>query len=71
MINTFEGLELEAIEALNENKVMDGLPQVLAVGPFKPCEFEKDEEQEQYSPALWKWLDKQLDGSVVYVSFGS
>lgn len=71
LINTFEELEPEAMEALNGNKVTDGLPQVFAVGPLEPCEFEKNLEQEQYSSALWKWLDEQLDGSVVYVSFGS
>ncbi|PQQ00273.1 UDP-glycosyltransferase 708D1-like [Prunus yedoensis var. nudiflora] len=74
LINTFEGLEAEALHALNGGKVTFndgfGLPQVFPVGPFVPCEFEKlqgDDDRDQ----LRNWLDDQHDGSVVYVSFGS
>ncbi|ONI30931.1 hypothetical protein PRUPE_1G282300, partial [Prunus persica] len=74
LINTFEGLEAEALHALNGGKVTFndgfGLPPVFPVGPFVPCEFEKlqgDDDRDQ----LRNWLDDQHDGSVVNVSFGS
>lgn len=67
LINTFEGLESEALEAFSNRKVViEGLPPVFAIGPLVPCEFEKGEWDEPL-----KWLNEQLDGSVVYVSFGS
>jgi hypothetical protein len=66
VINTFDGLEAESLGALNGGKVIEGLPSVFAVGPFAPCEFERGERGDQL-----KWLDEQLTGSVVYVSFGS
>ncbi|OVA12137.1 UDP-glucuronosyl/UDP-glucosyltransferase [Macleaya cordata] len=65
LINTFESLERETLEALNDGKVVDGLPPVIPIGPLVPCEFEKST-----SPKL-KWLDGEQNGSVVYVSFGS
>ena len=67
LINTFEVLESEALEAFSNRKlVIEGLPPVFAVGPLVPCEFEKGEWDEPL-----KWLNEQEDGSVVYVSFGS
>ena len=67
LINTFEVLESEALEAFNNRKlVIEGLPPVFAVGPLVPCEFEKGEWDEPL-----KWLNEQEDGSVAYVSFGS
>ncbi|KAJ7943384.1 Glycosyltransferase [Quillaja saponaria] len=66
-INTFEGLEVQTLEALNGGKVIEGLPSIFSVGPFMPCEFEK---RDQLGATL-KWLDHQPAESVVYVSFGS
>ncbi|KAJ1433122.1 UDP-glycosyltransferase family, conserved site [Sesbania bispinosa] len=67
-VNTFEALESQSLEALNAGKVVKGMPPVYSIGPFVPCEFEK-ESQRGASPL--KWLDDQPIGSVVYVCFGS
>lgn len=66
LINTFEGLETESLNALGGKKVLEGLPNIFGVGPFPPCEFEREEYGDQL-----KWLDAQPAESVVYVSFGS
>lgn len=75
LINSFKGLETESLETLRSRKLMEDLPPVFAVGPFEPCEFEKEEEDSHSdsdsSTALAKWLDEKPDGSVVYISFGS
>ncbi|XP_027348668.1 UDP-glycosyltransferase 13-like [Abrus precatorius] len=67
LINTFEALETQSLEALNAGKVVRGMPQVHAIGPFERCEFEKEGEW----GAPLKWLDDKPIGSVVYVGFGS
>ncbi|KAI3960777.1 hypothetical protein MKW98_026169 [Papaver atlanticum] len=66
LINTLESLESETLAALNDGKVVDGLPPVISIGPLVPCEFEKS----SVSSPL-RWLDNEQRGSVVYVSFGS
>ncbi|GAV76328.1 UDPGT domain-containing protein [Cephalotus follicularis] len=66
LINTFEMLEQDSLDALNDGRVRKGLPPVYAIGPLEPCEFENGE---RGSPL--KWLNDQPAGSVVYVSFGS
>ncbi|CAJ1952327.1 unnamed protein product [Sphenostylis stenocarpa] len=72
LINSFEELEGEALTALNEGKVVKGLPPVYGIGPLRKCEF-KNVDQGQRGCMSWilKWLDEQAEGSVVYVSFGS
>ncbi|KAK7274908.1 hypothetical protein RIF29_16009 [Crotalaria pallida] len=67
LVNTFEELEAQSLEALNGGKVVKELPPVYAVGPFVPGEFEKEDQR----GAPLKWLDDNAKGSVVYVSFGS
>ncbi|OIW04722.1 hypothetical protein TanjilG_06714 [Lupinus angustifolius] len=67
LINTFEELEAQSLEALNGGKMVKELPPVYAVGPFVPGEFEKEDQR----GAPLKWLDDKAKGSVVYVTFGS
>ncbi|XP_028761959.1 UDP-glycosyltransferase 13-like [Neltuma alba] len=71
LVNSFEALELNALQALNSGKVVKELPPVFPVGPFVPCEFEKNEREEQMNSSPLKWLNDQSPGSIVYVSFGS
>ncbi|KAI9111571.1 hypothetical protein K1719_017261 [Acacia pycnantha] len=71
LVNSFEALESKALESLNTGKVVKELPPVFPIGPLVPCEFEKNEREEQRSSSPLKWLNDQSPGSVVYVSFGS
>ncbi|PRQ40693.1 putative UDP-glucuronosyl/UDP-glucosyltransferase [Rosa chinensis] len=71
LINTFDGIETEAVELLNGGKVIEALPPLFTVGPLVPCEFEKVDDDQLGNAQLLKWLDDQAEGSVVYVSFGS
>ncbi|PIA62960.1 hypothetical protein AQUCO_00200760v1 [Aquilegia coerulea] len=64
LMNTFDSLEPETLEALNEGKVVNGLPPVIPIGPLVPCEFEKQ-------VSSLSWFDDQPDGSVVFICFGS
>ncbi|KAK8470404.1 hypothetical protein PHAVU_004G138100 [Phaseolus vulgaris] len=71
-INSFEELEGEALAALNEGKVVRGLPPVYGIGPLMACEFESvDQGQRGCMSWILEWLDEQAEGSVVYVSLGS
>ncbi|KAL2328339.1 hypothetical protein Fmac_021766 [Flemingia macrophylla] len=73
-VNTFEEFEGETLRALNEGKVVKGLPPVYGVGPLIACEFEKvDQEQGQEGcmGSIWEWLDGKSEGSVVYVCLGN
>ncbi|XP_073309632.1 UDP-glycosyltransferase 708G1-like [Primulina huaijiensis] len=63
LMNTFDGLESESIEALNSGRIIPDLAPVLALGPFESFEVEK-------APNL-PWLDEQAPESVLFVSFGS
>ncbi|KAK7364189.1 hypothetical protein VNO80_12671 [Phaseolus coccineus] len=71
-INSFEELEGEALGALNEGKVVRGLPPVYGIGPLMACEFESVDQGQRGSMSwILEWLDEQAEGSVVYVSLGS
>lgn len=71
-INSFEEFEGEALAALNEGKVVKGLPPVYGVGPLMACEFENEEQgQRGCMGSILEWLDGKSEGSVVYVSLGS
>ncbi|KAJ8749894.1 hypothetical protein K2173_013809 [Erythroxylum novogranatense] len=63
LVNTSEGFEQETLRKLNEGKVIEGLPSVLAVGPLPPCDHGRC--------VPLAWLEGQPVRSVVYVSFGS
>ncbi|KAJ4822512.1 hypothetical protein Tsubulata_046912 [Turnera subulata] len=65
LINTFESLEPETLNAFKGGKVVDGLPNVYPLG-LVPCDFEK-----RAGNTPLKWLEDQPTRSVVYVSFGS
>lgn len=63
LVNTYESIEQEALAALNEGRVLKGLPSAIAIGPLPPCKFETSQQL--------AWLDNQPTGSVFYISFGS
>ncbi|KAG6498197.1 hypothetical protein ZIOFF_046109 [Zingiber officinale] len=67
LANTLHAWEAEALAALNEGKVAPDMPPVLAIGLLLPA---MSVEGESVSAPL-AWLDRQLDKSMVYVSFGN
>ncbi|XP_027359402.1 UDP-glycosyltransferase 708D1-like [Abrus precatorius] len=71
-INTFEQIEPEALAALNEGKVVKGLPPAYGVGPLMVGEFEKvDQGDGGCMSSIMKWLDGHAKGSVVYICLGN
>jgi len=71
-MNSFEELEGEALAALNEGKVVKGLPPVYGIGPLMACEFENvDESQKGCMSWILERLNERAEGSVVYVSLGN
>ncbi|XP_044501386.1 hydroquinone glucosyltransferase-like [Mangifera indica] len=65
MVNSFMGLEGEAIKALQEAE--PGKPPVYPVGPLVKMGSSSSIENDE----SLKWLDNQPRGSVLFVSFGS
>ncbi|KAF3964991.1 hypothetical protein ACB098_01G143500 [Castanea mollissima] len=65
MVNSFMDLEPGAFKALNE--VGEGKPPVYPVGPLVQSGSDRGVDESE----CLRWLDKQPNGSVLYVSFGS
>ncbi|GLJ41931.1 hypothetical protein SUGI_0868190 [Cryptomeria japonica] len=65
LINTFDDMEKETLEALKEGKVLNtpALPPIYSIGPIISERHETHE--------CLEWLDQQPASTVVYVSFGS
>ncbi|KAL2240377.1 UDP-glycosyltransferase 13 [Sesamum indicum] len=63
LINTFNWIESEAIEALNSSGVAPHPAPILPVGPLESFDIEQASDL--------PWLDEQAPESVVFVSFGS
>ncbi|KAG2600495.1 anthocyanidin 5,3-O-glucosyltransferase-like [Panicum virgatum] len=66
LVNTFESLEARAVRALREGLCVPdrSTPPVYCIGPLVSGSGEKEHE-------CLRWLDKQPESSVVFLSFGS
>ncbi|XP_057456665.1 hydroquinone glucosyltransferase-like [Lotus japonicus] len=76
IINSFFDLEPETFRALQENKGTSStsIPHVYPVGPLVQegsCETHESQGNEGETHEYMRWLDKQEQNSVLYVSFGS
>jgi hydroquinone glucosyltransferase len=66
IVNTFDDMEHDTLEAFKELSGKGVYPPAYAVGPFiRPCSDEAAKHR------CMQWLDGQTDGSVLYVCFGS
>ncbi|CAN0873049.1 Hydroquinone glucosyltransferase [Linum grandiflorum] len=69
MINSFMELESEIFKALTEER---SCPAVYSIGPIMRLESEEDSAKlSNESIECLKWLDKQPESSVLFISFGS
>ncbi|CAN0908784.1 Hydroquinone glucosyltransferase [Linum grandiflorum] len=69
MINSFMELESEIFKALTEER---SCPPVYSIGPIMRLESDEDLAQlSNESIECLKWLDKQPESSVLFISFGS
>ncbi|CAO2191080.1 unnamed protein product [Urochloa humidicola] len=67
VVNTFDGMERDAVAAFRELSVKGACPPVYPVGPFvRPCSGDAAAKH-----GCLRWLDGQPHGSVLYVCFGS
>ncbi|XP_027337151.1 hydroquinone glucosyltransferase-like [Abrus precatorius] len=66
LVNNFYEMEAETIRALQQEEGK-GIPSVLAIGPF----VQKGSCDQGSEIEYLRWLDKQQQNSVLYVSFGS
>nr|CAB3449447.1 unnamed protein product [Digitaria exilis] len=67
LVNTFYEMEPAAVEEFKFAAERGTFPPVYPVGPFVRSSSEED----AASRCVTEWLDRQPNGSVVYVSFGS
>ncbi|KAL3849040.1 hypothetical protein ACJIZ3_010922 [Penstemon smallii] len=68
MVNTFHELEPFAIESLsNQSKY----PKVYPVGPILSSSSDDEHSTHQGYDEIKKWLDEQLESSVIFLCFGS
>ncbi|XP_055329047.1 uncharacterized protein LOC129581816 [Paramacrobiotus metropolitanus] len=71
LINSFREIEQRFIDEIKQDSRMSSL-EYYCVGPFMP--EEKDDQNPSHAELgqkVTRWLDRQADNSVVYVSFGS
>ncbi|KAJ3694731.1 hypothetical protein LUZ60_000108 [Juncus effusus] len=66
LINTFESLEKEALMAMRGGEVQPDFPPLISVGPLTPINT-----RVSTVPAMFSWLDKQPEKSVLFISFGN
>ncbi|CAM0881748.1 unnamed protein product [Alopecurus aequalis] len=66
LVNTFDGMEHQTIEAFKDLSDKGVYPPAYAVGPFTRSCSDKSSKNSSL-----RWLDDQPDGSVLYVCFGS
>ncbi|CAM8983783.1 unnamed protein product [Rhodiola kirilowii] len=71
LINSFTEFETQTLKALNDGKVMHGLPPVLPIGPLPAFDYPVKEVNEESQCRILQWLDTQPNRSVIYLSFGS
>ncbi|KAL6888180.1 hypothetical protein ACP4OV_009206 [Aristida adscensionis] len=67
LVNTFYEMEPDNVEELRRAAEQGAYPPVYPVGPL----VRSDAAEEDDASACLEWLDRQPEGSVVYVSFGS
>ncbi|CAH9057752.1 unnamed protein product [Cuscuta epithymum] len=71
LVNTFLELEPQAVKTLSDEP---GWPPIYPIGPLlnlQPPEGPEAGEEEESRRQIMKWLDRQEDGSVVFLCFGS
>ncbi|RLM78740.1 hypothetical protein C2845_PM12G07950 [Panicum miliaceum] len=67
LVNSFEELEIAMAEKFKRDAEDGAFPPVYPVGPIVRSRPGKESDES----ACLEWLDRQLEGSVVYVSFGT
>ncbi|XP_055337231.1 uncharacterized protein LOC129587484 isoform X2 [Paramacrobiotus metropolitanus] len=71
LINSFREIEQRFIDEIKQDSRMSNMD-YYCVGPFMPEEKDdKNPSHAELGQKVTRWLDRQADNSVVYVSFGS
>ncbi|KAF8696937.1 hypothetical protein HU200_036581 [Digitaria exilis] len=73
VVNTFDGMEHDAVVAFKEMSDKGACPPVYPVGPFvrRPCLLLNGVDAAAARYGCLRWLDGQPGGSVLYICFGS